>query len=299
MAKTILNDVNVDSINVGNIYPSNQYGEFEIIERYSNHDNGGRIRYTIKFLQTGTIKTNISQQQIREGTIRDEYYPYILGVACMGNTRKREYTNGPTKRSYAIWMGMIRRCYDPSNQDYKTYGKLGVIVCDRWLCFENFENDLPFIPGYDEWLNNVNEYNLDKDYLQQGVPHSQKVYSPTTCMFITKYNNAIQMNFDYRGNNAGIGFNTKSNGDISYVAHANGSARVGTYDSFDAAVNARNRVLLNTYNNDVFLNPVENYMNYQEILSHYIGKDIEDIKEKLKIEMCNVIMREMCKIIKD
>ena len=154
MAKQILNDVNVETINIENIFPSNQYGEFEIIDKCNDINNGGRIRFTIRFIKTGTEKTNISPQQIREGTIRDEYYPIRYGVACMYKITKREYPNGPMKREYTIWNGIIRRCYNPEDQDYKTYGALGVKVCDRWLCFENFYNDLPGIPGYNEWLNN-------------------------------------------------------------------------------------------------------------------------------------------------
>ena len=38
-------------------------------------------------------------------------------------------------------------------------------------------------------MNNTNIYELDKDYLQQNIPIENRIYSPETCMFITKADN--------------------------------------------------------------------------------------------------------------
>jgi hypothetical protein len=45
-----------------------------------------------------------------------------------------------------IWMGMIKRCSNPNEPLYKYYGARGIIVCERWLTFENFRDDM--LEGY-------------------------------------------------------------------------------------------------------------------------------------------------------
>lgn len=47
------------------------------------------------------------------------------------------------EKTYEIWRGMSRRCYEPSNVSYKYYGENGVSVCDRWRkSFHAFAEDM-------------------------------------------------------------------------------------------------------------------------------------------------------------
>ena len=51
--------------------------------------------------------------------------------------------HGMTKtKFYKKWIMMKRRCYDKKCQAYKHYGGRGIKVCDRWLKFENFRDDM-------------------------------------------------------------------------------------------------------------------------------------------------------------
>lgn len=43
---------------------------------------------------------------------------------------------------YKAWLGMHRRCSDPSRPDYKNYGGRGITVCKRWRAFELFLADM-------------------------------------------------------------------------------------------------------------------------------------------------------------
>ena len=43
---------------------------------------------------------------------------------------------------YRSWAGMIRRCYNQRNKDYKFYGGRGIFVCERWMVFINFHEDM-------------------------------------------------------------------------------------------------------------------------------------------------------------
>lgn len=51
---------------------------------------------------------------------------------------------GSTVRSltYNSWRSMKERCYMKSNTSYKKYGAKGIVVCDRWLDFGNFLEDM-------------------------------------------------------------------------------------------------------------------------------------------------------------
>ena len=40
------------------------------------------------------------------------------------------------------WQQMIARCYDPENHKYGSYGARGIRVCDRWICFRLFAEDV-------------------------------------------------------------------------------------------------------------------------------------------------------------
>lgn len=44
--------------------------------------------------------------------------------------------------SYQTWSGMLNRCNNPQSSDYKNYGLLGVSICDEWLSFSKFVEDM-------------------------------------------------------------------------------------------------------------------------------------------------------------
>ncbi len=95
------------------------------------------------------------------------------------------------KRIYMLWFDMLRRCYD-EKQLARKRGKsyADVIVCDRWLYLRNFAEDIAKLDGYDKWLLG-NSMALDKDI---SVQVATKVYSPTTCKFVTVKENMREMN---------------------------------------------------------------------------------------------------------
>ena len=44
--------------------------------------------------------------------------------------------------TYKTWDGMLQRCNNEKKKSYIDYGGRGIKVCDRWLRFENFFQDM-------------------------------------------------------------------------------------------------------------------------------------------------------------
>jgi hypothetical protein len=62
---------------------------------------------------------------------------------------------------YYAWKGMIRRCTNPEDGGFKNYGGRGIKVCERWLCLENFLEDMGKKPFP---FSSIDRINNDKGY---------------------------------------------------------------------------------------------------------------------------------------
>lgn len=156
------------------------------IKQYTNY------LYEIEFIDT-KYKLLCSKQKVLNGTIKDRYFKSLYGVAYIGNTITSINCN--SKKEYILFCNMLKRCYSKESDDYKNYGAIGVRVCEEWLCFEKFENDIKLLDGYNEWKNcESGEYHLDKDILQKDISFSDKIYSKGTCKFVKCGENSTEVN---------------------------------------------------------------------------------------------------------
>lgn len=48
--------------------------------------------------------------------------------------------------TYRTWHGMIHRCNNPKHTFFKNYGARGITVCDKWLTFDGFFEDMGLRP---------------------------------------------------------------------------------------------------------------------------------------------------------
>lgn len=63
--------------------------------------------------------------------------------------KKRQTTHGMTGKSeYFIWRTMRDRCRNTKSKAWPYYGGRGIMVCERWLKFENFLEDMGMRPNH-------------------------------------------------------------------------------------------------------------------------------------------------------
>jgi len=65
------------------------------------------------------------------------------GISTSCGCQKNKPKHGKaTTRIYRVWSDMHQRCGNQNNANYRKYGARGITVCERWLKFENFYDDM-------------------------------------------------------------------------------------------------------------------------------------------------------------
>lgn len=180
--------MNKDKVLVGQVRNTNEGGSFTVIEFHSaknviirHNDEHGHI-------------AKVSSDQVRNGNIRNPFYPTLYGVAYMGVGKHRAKINGKNVQHYSIWTSAVCRCYCPVRLA-KRPSYNGCTLSKEFLCYQNFA----------EWYTTHESYGLgyelDKDLLVKG----NKVYSAETCTMIPKELNLVIKDKVSRNSNLPIG----------------------------------------------------------------------------------------------
>lgn len=83
----------------------------------------------------------------------------------------------PPSKLYYIWKKTLDKCSNPNNQVYKNFGGKGIRVCDRWLNFDNFLEDMgePDVGMYLDRIDCNKDYSPEnckwsdnKEYIRNG-----------------------------------------------------------------------------------------------------------------------------------
>jgi hypothetical protein len=103
----------------------------------------------------------------------------IRDARAIETNTTHDYSRHPL---YSTWQAMKQRCYNPKHALYSTYGGKGITVCTEWLNDVNAFISWGLTHGWEPGKH------LDKDMLSDSQ-NTTRVYSPTTCQFITATEN--------------------------------------------------------------------------------------------------------------
>ena len=165
---------------IGEIF-ENKRGEKFIIIDFIN-----KTSVVVSSISYNYVKV-VTSKDISKGNVKTPFSKTVCDIGYIGLTKQGKRpqisVEGKATREYKLWQNMIDRCYSGKFDSYKY-----VTVCERWLCFANFLEDLPLIDGYTYWLNETEtRVSLDKDIKQPNTKN--KIYSLETCVFISASEN--------------------------------------------------------------------------------------------------------------
>lgn len=129
----------------------NKYGRLTIL-KYSH--NVGTNSFWICKCECGNIKA-IQGTRMKKGSTKS-CGCYSVEVS----TKHGNKSGGKESGAYTSWRGMIDRCTNPNADNYQYYGGRGISICERWLDFSNFLEDMGERPlkGTIERKNNSKGY---------------------------------------------------------------------------------------------------------------------------------------------
>lgn len=115
---------------------------------------------------------------------------------CLRKDKLSENRADPTRHGYqkthpklyAIYHGMLQRCYNPKSQRYKYYGGKGIHVSRWWRHIPEAFFKWALGAGYEEGLS------IDRKNPDEG-------YNPRNCEWVTRSENSRRMN-EHRANEA-------------------------------------------------------------------------------------------------
>jgi len=68
--------------------------------------------------------------------------PDVSNRLTHGATSRLINGNRPRTRAYSTWGKMIQRCFNRKDPKFPIYGERGITVCEKWLLFAGFVEDM-------------------------------------------------------------------------------------------------------------------------------------------------------------
>ena len=206
---------------LGKTFKNNQ-GLNMLIVRYNKYSD-----IDVRF-DDGYIVKGCGLNTIQCGKIKHPYYPSVCGVGYLGIGKYMASENSVATKEYAIWSGMLRRCYSEKHHIInKTYREC--TVDKEWHDFQIFAD------WYNREYYNIGEsLDIDKDFKNKG----NKIYSAENCILLPSRINSIARHIRSKNYSYPIGVTKRSNGFEAIVNVGSKKIRAGIYDTPEEAFQA-------------------------------------------------------------
>jgi hypothetical protein len=151
-----------------------RFGKLTVLKLYGR-DKNGIIKWLCK-CDCGS-ETIVYGEALKIGRTKS--------CGCSQTTHKMRHT-----RQYEIWCTMKKRCFNPNCEKYPIYGGRGITVCDKWLTFEGFWEDMQ--EGYADSLS-IDRIDVNGNYEKSNCKWSTNIEQANnkTNSHLIEYNGEI------------------------------------------------------------------------------------------------------------
>ena len=199
-----------------------KYGKFRVLSMDSVTNKGNLI---VSVLCDCGVECKVSLALIVSGRTKccKECQKLVLGVAIndadYSVTKIVDGVKVPCPY-HTTWSNLVSRCYNEKLKlKYPTYQDC--TICEEWLIFSNFK---AWMEAQD-WQGNY----LDKDLLVKG----NKIYSPDTCLFVSRYVNNILVAPILSDKTLPTGVSIATRYPLKYRARCSDGTKTRTLGKFD------------------------------------------------------------------
>lgn len=189
----------------------NKFGsKMEIIAYRTAHN------IDVYFEEYNWIAKNRKAGDFRLGKIKCPYEPRVCNIGYNGEGKYNATKNNKKTECYKTWKRMLERCYDGTHPAYED-----VTVCKEWHNFQNFAK------WYEE---NYYTISNEKVCLDKDILSNNKIYSPSTCIFVPE-----KINLIFSGGFNGVTWEEKYNKWMVRVWVDGKRKYLGLYNNYDEA----------------------------------------------------------------